>query len=264
MLRARRGRVASDGSMPQAPDLFVVCRNCGSEVSSFVTECPYCGARLRKRAPKLDGSDLAERRGPRRRPKAPRLTRLRPEEIPGIRAEPEGRPYVSIALVVAMALGTISLAVFVPSEVGVVGPLDGQWWRVATAPFFADDLWYLAACAVGVGLFGGLLEQRHGPLAPLLLFVLGGMGGIAVAAVAETVPLALGANGAALAMVAAWAMRPLLRARRGQEPEGDLLGAAVVAAVLLLMPLVVEEASPTAGTTGLLVGLAAGLLLARR
>jgi len=37
-------------------DLFVVCKNpdCGAEVSPYVTECPYCGTRLRKRAPKLD------------------------------------------------------------------------------------------------------------------------------------------------------------------------------------------------------------------
>ena len=39
---------------------------------------------------------------------------------------------------------------------------------------------------------------------------------------------------------------------------------AVIAAVLLLMPLVVLEASPTAGATGLLIGLLAGAALARR
>ena len=35
------------------PELFVICPNCGSEVSPYVTECPYCGNRLRKRAPDL-------------------------------------------------------------------------------------------------------------------------------------------------------------------------------------------------------------------
>ena len=35
-------------------ELSVICKNCGSEVSPYVTECPYCGARLRKRAPKLE------------------------------------------------------------------------------------------------------------------------------------------------------------------------------------------------------------------
>ncbi len=39
--------------MSPGPDLFVVCKQCGSEVSPYITECPYCGARLRRRAPKL-------------------------------------------------------------------------------------------------------------------------------------------------------------------------------------------------------------------
>ena len=49
-------------------ELSVICKNCGSEVSPYVTECPYCGARLRKRAPKLerrgDGLEAKPRRAP--------------------------------------------------------------------------------------------------------------------------------------------------------------------------------------------------------
>jgi hypothetical protein len=63
------------------PDLFVICKNCGAEVSPYVTECPYCGQRVRKRAPKLErGGDDAEPRPKRRRP---RLSRMRPDEIEG-------------------------------------------------------------------------------------------------------------------------------------------------------------------------------------
>ena len=29
--------------MSSGPDLFVVCKQCGSEVSPYITECPYCG-----------------------------------------------------------------------------------------------------------------------------------------------------------------------------------------------------------------------------
>ena len=67
------------------PDLFVVCKNCGSEVSPYVTECPYCGQRVRKRAPKIDRSG---RRGPQtqRRGAAPKLPRLRAERDRGHRA----------------------------------------------------------------------------------------------------------------------------------------------------------------------------------
>ena len=39
--------------MSSGADLFVVCKQCGSEVSPYITECPYCGHRLRRRAPKL-------------------------------------------------------------------------------------------------------------------------------------------------------------------------------------------------------------------
>ena len=49
------------------PDLFVVCKNCGSEVSPYITECPYCGTRLRKRAPKLERRGEGLEAKPRRR-----------------------------------------------------------------------------------------------------------------------------------------------------------------------------------------------------
>ena len=86
-------------SMAQAPDLFVVCKKCGEEVSPYITECPYCGTRLRKRAPKIerDGTvsepapEVAPKRA-RRRPAPPRLGRLRAGEIPGVRGDATGPP----------------------------------------------------------------------------------------------------------------------------------------------------------------------------
>ena len=90
--------------MASGPDLFVVCKKCGSEVSPYITECPYCGTRLRKRAPKLERGGVGkEPKAPRR--KRTRLSRLKPGEIPGIRAE--RRPYATIALVVAAAIFTL-------------------------------------------------------------------------------------------------------------------------------------------------------------
>src|SRR3712207_6334382 len=88
------------------PDLFVVCKNCGSEVSPYVTECPYCGQRVRKRAPKLERWDPDEPRPPRRR--RTRLPRLRADEIEGI--APETRPYATLALIVLSLLATVVLA----------------------------------------------------------------------------------------------------------------------------------------------------------
>ncbi len=63
--------------------------------------------------------------------------------------------------------------------------------------------------------------------------------------------------------MAAWAVPDLLDARAGREIDGDLLGVAVFAVLLLAMPLAVHEANAIAGATGLIVGLLAGLPLAR-
>src|SRR5215204_5279558 len=63
-------------------ELSVVCKNCGSEVSPYVTECPYCGARLRKRAPKLERHGDALEAKPSRRPRARALLRRRRATAP--------------------------------------------------------------------------------------------------------------------------------------------------------------------------------------
>src|SRR6476659_7636201 len=92
--------------MASGPDLFVICKSCGSEVSPYITECPYCGNRLRKRAPKIDRDGrVAEKPRRRRRAPAPSLPRLRRDEIPGIRAE--SRPYMTVSLVVLGLVGCL-------------------------------------------------------------------------------------------------------------------------------------------------------------
>src|SRR5690349_1490461 len=112
-MRAGGPRLGStiNRAVPQAPDLFVVCKNCGSEVSGFVPKSPYCGARLRKRAPKREAVDRTGAARP-RRARAPRLPRLRPGEIPGIGPDPSHRPVVSIALAIACAVGGMVTGVY--------------------------------------------------------------------------------------------------------------------------------------------------------
>ncbi len=246
--------------MSSGADLFVVCKSCGSEVSAYITECPYCGNRLRKRAPKLDRPGTSPRRTgrPRRRRASPTLGRLRAGEMPGIRFD--NRPYATIALVAATVLvglvaqtGLLSLR-----QIAVYGPLQGQWWRLFTALLAYDNSGYLLCVAVAVAIFGWLLERRHGWWAPLLVFAVGGAGGMAVAVALAPLPLALGANGAALALVGAWALPDLRERRRGSATESDLLGALAIAAVLLLMALAVPDADPIAGVAGGVIGLALG------
>jgi membrane associated rhomboid family serine protease len=248
-----------------APDLFVICKSCGSEVSPYITECPYCGNRLRKRAPKLDrtGRPKEKPRKPRRTP-SPSLGPLKRGEIPGIRID--ARPYATIAIVLASLVLLIYLRAdpIRYADFSVLLPLDSSnWWHPLTAAFAYHSSGYAFVTLFAISIFGWLIERRHGPLVVVLLFLLGGCGGLAVAGLAEPSHAALGANGAALALLAAWAVPDLLDIRGGREIDGDLLGAAVLAVLLLLMPVAVTEANALAGATGLVVGLLVGLPLSR-
>jgi membrane associated rhomboid family serine protease len=249
--------------MAQMPDLNVVCKNCGNEVSPYITECPYCGNRLRKRAPKIERDGTVSEPRKARKPAAPRLSRFRSGEIPGIRGELTGRPYATLTLVVLSLFGYLLLFPVALADIGVAAPIDGQWWRVAISPFLYGSIWYELAAVSAIAVYGWLLERRHGPLVVLFLFVLCGMGGIALAVAVDPTPLAIGGNGAALGLLCAWAVPDLIARSRGEEYDGDLLGTAVWAAVLLLMPVAVLEASPIAGFAGGAAGLLVGLALAR-
>ena len=260
--------------MSQA-DLFVVCKNCGSEVSPYVTECPYCGQRVRKRAPKLERAGLdAEPRAKQRR--GPRLGRPRPDA--GSEIAPETRPTATIALVALSLIATLVLAtqeVGLNDVGGIVVPLDVQPWRYLSAPFVHDNLGYQFVALVAVGVFGSLVERRFGAPALLLVFLAAGAAGAAAAVAVDLGPLfesnslylVLGANGSALGLLSAWYVDDRRAARAGDDRGNDLIGVYVFAVVLLALPVAVAEASVVAGLAGALVGaLLGGLLpvLARR
>src|SRR3954462_6145752 len=248
--------------MAGTPDLFVVCKKCGSEVSPDITEGPYCGARLRKRAPKIDrrAGDAAPR-SPRRMPR-PTLTPLRTGEIPGIRGDAFGRPNATIAILALSLLGFVALAFVAKIDVGLVA-LDGPAWRWVVAPFLYPNAWYQLAVLLAIGIFGWRLELRHGPVLVVALFLACGLGGNAIAAAVGQDDIIFGAPGAALGMLAAWVLPDLLRARHGVEHDDDLIGTAVIGVVVALMPAVTWGASAIATFSGLVLGTLAGLMLLR-
>ncbi|HEY2440759.1 MAG TPA: rhomboid family intramembrane serine protease [Solirubrobacteraceae bacterium] len=242
------------------PDLFVICKSCGSEVSPYITECPYCGNRLRKRAPKLDRDQRVSERKSRRQP-PPLLTRLRRDEIPGIRGD--SRPYATVSLIVASLVACVLWRTRLGTEdLVVLGRPGSGWWRLFTAAFTYDNVGYAFITLLAIGLFGWLLERRHGPLVVLALFVIGGVGGLAANVALHPDAIELGASGAALAMACAWATPDLLTLRRGGEIEGDLIGAAAIAVAVALMPLADVNTSWIADGVGVVAGFAIGLPLA--
>ncbi len=249
--------------MAGPPDLFVVCKNCQAEVSPYITECPYCGHRLRKRAPKLDKGAPPRPSKPRRRPSAPSLGRLRPGEMPGLRSD--GRPYVTLVLVVVAVLATLlsRAGVFDPARALIVAGTGGDWWRPASTVFFYGTTTYEVCALLPVFLFGWLLERRHGHWAPLVVFVIGTAAGMALTLLVEPDAYVLGANGGALALLGAWVVRDLLAVRRREDIDADLLGVGAIALLLVLLPAALYEPHPLHGAGGALAGLALGFPLAR-
>jgi membrane associated rhomboid family serine protease len=263
-----------------SPDLFVVCKNCQAEVSPYITECPYCGTRLRKRAPRIERPDAPvkpAKRGPRlggrasgsarpakpKEPKAPqRLGKLRTGEIPGIRGDEHGRPYATMVLV-ALSFGLwLSLAFFVRDDFAI-SALDGDPWRFFSAAFLNDGTAAQFAAVLGIGLFGWLIERRHGAIPVVLIFLLCGPGALAAATAVDANSLVFGSHGAALGLLCAWLVPVLLERSRGEagDDDADLLGVLVIAAVLLLVPLL-SQGNALAGLFGAAFGAVAGLVYA--
>jgi membrane associated rhomboid family serine protease len=233
--------------MSSAPDLFVVCKQCGSEVSPYITECPYCGHRLRRRAPDLPREKDT---GPQRRLRRPRLGR-----------PSDSRPYVTIVLVAVSCVVWVVLHAkpTLYLDMTIFGPLHGDWWKLLTSQFAYGNGLYAFVTLVAIAIFGWLSERRHGPAVVLALALGAGVAGALVASAVYAEPLVSGGNAVALALLGAWVVPDLKAARAGDYYEGDLLGAAAIAALLLAIPFARPEASWLAGVTGGVLGLVLGL-----
>ena len=68
-------------------------------------------------------------------------------------------------------------------------PVDDEVWRWFTTPFVHDSLGYQFVALLGVGIFGTLLERRFGPVPVVVVFVLAGAAGAALAVTLEVPPL---------------------------------------------------------------------------
>jgi membrane associated rhomboid family serine protease len=245
-------------------ELSVICKNCGAEVSPYVTECPYCGARLRKRAPKLERRGDGLEPKPRRRP----ARRLLPS-LPWAGRLVEERPYATIAIVGASALLLLLQKASgnpLTSFGGLVVPIEQQWWRYLTAPFAYLDVGYMFVIAVALAIFGVGLERRLGSGATaLLLLACGSLGALAAAGIASAqgdVEVIAGGNGIALGALGAWFAIRRAEAATAIDQDYDRIGVAVSAVVLLALPAFESTAAVFAGVVGGLLGLLAGSLAA--
>ena len=241
-------------------ELSVICKNCGSEVSPYVTECPYCGARLRKRAPKLErrGDGLEAQQPRRRRRRLPRLGGA------GFSVSDE-RPYATLTVILGSAILLLvqkATGYALGSFGGLVIPFQEEWWRYFTAPFAYVDVGFLFVVGLALAIFSTGVERRLGTVrTAILLLACGTLGMVAADAVAGSTEFTViaGGNGMALGAIAAWFVlrRAEVRGRVGED--FDVIGVAVCAVVVILLPLFAPTADWMAGLAGGIVGALAGL-----
>jgi membrane associated rhomboid family serine protease len=241
-------------------ELQVVCKSCGSEVSPYVTECPYCGARLRKRAPRLERTGEGLEAKPTRRARLKGLKRGLKPNLPGY----SDRPWASLLLVIVPAVMLITGTLLERSEIEMGAlevPAAAEWWRFITAPFVYGDAGLLFAIGLVTLLFGPGLEQRLGSLPTLILLVacgaLGLLGAFAIDDQRGVVSVLAGGNGLALGAVAAWWVTGR---NDGTGGEVDRIPLVIAAVAIVLLPLFASGvslwAAPIGGAVGALAGLA--------
>ena len=242
-------------------ELRVVCKSCGAEVSPYVTECPYCGARVRKRAPKLERRDGALEA------KKTRREKRRERQAERAAAHTDDRPWTTVALILVPA---IAMLIRIGTGGGfedygaLLVPFQSEWWRFLTAPFAYTSLGYLFAVSLAMVMFVPGLERRLGSVATLILLIAcGSLGMFAAYGVEEqrgVLELIAGGNGVALGAIAAWfvVVRNENKAL-GTEDGPDVIGVMVCVAVILLLPVVVESANVWSGLAGGAIGALAGL-----
>lgn len=252
------------------PEFNVICPNCGSEVSPYVTECPYCGNRLRKRAPDLKKQKKAEEKQERR--DAKKRDRLRSVyEGGGSGASwydsPTGRPIATIVLLavaivasVLAASGLSHVSPWMAENLLLFGSLGRNPWALVSAPFLQFWFGYGFVCLGVFALFGAGIERRYGPVAVVLVWLICGALGVLSESLIAPAPLSYGAYAAASGTFLAWT---LVVVNREDLRDHDALGIAAIAFVLCALPLATSAASVWSLIGGIVGGLLCGAVLTR-
>jgi membrane associated rhomboid family serine protease/predicted RNA-binding Zn-ribbon protein involved in translation (DUF1610 family) len=285
--------------MADQAELFTVCSSCGQQVSTFVTECPYCGTRLQKRAPRLDRKDgdleallrlptyEPDRPGrdgdsgdddnvvplkPKRRSvrdRIPKAAATKPRKAPRQKKQSsyyatEGKAYATFAIVLLALIGLPVEAILVINDLAL---FDGSpIWRSVTAALTFGNTWNALAVLTTFGVFGWLWERRAGLVGSLVVvvaFLAAGVGGLLLdrALSSDSTALFYGAAGPAIALATAWIVCEL-RARRANEAlDGDVMGATVLLVVPIATTILTADAVPVSIALGLALGAAMGLAL---
>jgi rhomboid protease GluP len=148
---------------------------------------------------------------------------------------------------------------------------SGEWWRLGAAMFLHYGWPHFLINMFSLFVLGRLVESALGAWRMLTIYMLGGLGSMAVVVAAAQTGLSeasfvVGASGAIMALFGAWAAWLVVRWAR----SGDVLdrGPAISVGVLLglqcAIDLMIPEISFTAHLSGFVIGFLLGLIASRR
>jgi membrane associated rhomboid family serine protease len=147
----------------------------------------------------------------------------------------------------------------------------GEWWRLLAALFLHFGWLHFVVNMLALEVFGSTVERVFGSWRMLAIYVVGGLGSMAVVlatmkAGLSTAQLLVGASGAIMALFGAWTARLIVRWLRSRDvlDRRQALLMAVVVAMQCAVDLLVPRVSFTAHFSGFLIGFALGCLLGRR
>jgi predicted RNA-binding Zn-ribbon protein involved in translation (DUF1610 family) len=284
-------------------ELFTVCSSCGQQVSTFVTECPYCGTRLRQRAPRLDRKDgdleallrlptlepdrtlrapddeqdvvvplRKRRRGlgtkiPKASTARARRRVARPKRARSSSYATEGKAWATFTIVLLSLIALPVEALLSLNDLALLD--DSPLWRSVTAALTFGNTWNALAVLTTFGVFGWLWERRAGLVGTAVVvvaFLVAGVGGLLLDREADPGELIYGGAGAAIALATAWIVAEIRARRAGDALDGDLQGAAVLLAVPIATTALTASTLPVSIGVGLVLGslMGLGLSLAKR
>ncbi|MFT4050006.1 MAG: zinc-ribbon domain-containing protein [Solirubrobacterales bacterium] len=254
-------------------ELFVVCSNCGNEVSPYVTECPYCGTRLRKRAPDLKKQKKLEEKHERR--EAKKRARLK-SQYEGGGAGPEwydpigGRPIATIVLIGAAIVASVIAASGIDQVsdwmisnliyAKFFGGISAHPWTLVTSPMLQGSFGYGFVCLFIAAIFGAGIERRFGAAWLVGAWLICGALGVAAEALLAQQAITFGAYAIAVGFVIAWT---IVVVNTDDLRDHDTLGLGAVGFVLCLLPLATDAARISTLLGGIVAGILAGAVLSR-
>jgi rhomboid protease GluP len=142
----------------------------------------------------------------------------------------------------------------------------GEWWRVVTAVFLHAGWMHLAMNVLGLLWLGPFVERFLGRLRFAVVYLAGGIGGFVVLAGLDALgwrdpTAALGASGAVMALIGASIGIFLRGSSRSQVAAKRLRDMLTFVGIQVVFDILAPRVSMTAHVSGLLIGVALGLLI---